>query len=240
MATNPLPSAPDDNVSEYDPQLDADDAALSSGNTRLGLIVGALFLAGMLTYALVPKQSGSALAAVTPSFMLEGASVTGAKDVAPVPPAEAPAATTADEPTRSKTTAAAAAAATAPAARPTAATSAMAPVAPAPVSVAAVAAAPAEVVAPIVEPVRASNVTMTGRILDENGKPLAGATVLLKGSGKGTGTDANGNFTLEAPAGDNTLQFGYGGYQDEEMHVRSGQPLNVTLTPNPGAKHRRK
>lgn len=245
MSTNPLPVTPTDSSSEYDPQLDAEDAALSSGNTRLGLIVGALFVAGLLSYALIPKQSGGgALAAVTPSFMLEGASVTGARQVAAVAPATAPAAAAldkADAPVRPKSTSVAVVSvAAAPVAHPAAAVASAATLAaPAPAATPAV---PVETVAPtqVVEPVRASSVTMTGRILDENGKPLAGATVLLKGSGKGTGTDANGNFTLEAPAGDNTLQFGYGGYQDEELRVRNGQPLNVTLTPTPGSKRRRK
>ncbi len=64
---------------------------------------------------------------------------------------------------------------------------------------------------------------------------MVGATVLLRGSGKGTSTDANGHYELEAPAGDNSLQFGYGGYNDEEVRTRNAQPLSGTLTPTPGA-----
>ncbi|UOR00051.1 carboxypeptidase-like regulatory domain-containing protein [Hymenobacter sp. 5317J-9] len=63
--------------------------------------------------------------------------------------------------------------------------------------------------------------------------------MLLRGSSKGTSTDANGNYTLEVPAGtDNTLIFGYGGYDDEEVRSRGNQPVNVTLTPR--AKSRRR
>ncbi len=88
------------------------------------------------------------------------------------------------------------------------------------------------------EPVAAAPTTRTqaGRVLDENGHPLIGATVMLRGSTKGTSTDANGNYSLEVPAGENTLLIGYGGYQDETAVSRDAQPLNVTLLPTPGSK----
>lgn len=81
---------------------------------------------------------------------------------------------------------------------------------------------------------------LSGRILDEDGRPMAGATVLLKGSRKGTGTDANGVYTLEVPAGENALVYGYGGYVDQEVRTRGSQPVNVTLLPAEGTKRRRK
>ena len=43
---------------------------------------------------------------------------------------------------------------------------------------------------------------VTGRVLDEKGNPVAGASVLLKGAKTGTKTDANGNFTITAKPGD--------------------------------------
>ncbi len=81
---------------------------------------------------------------------------------------------------------------------------------------------------------------LVGRVLDEYGKPLVGATVLLKGSSKGTSTDAAGNYTLEVPAGENTLLYGYGGYEDEVVRTHAGLTVNVTLTPRPDAPKRRR
>lgn len=106
--------------------------------------------------------------------------------------------------------------------------------APAPAEAPALAPAPA----PAPEPVPAAPVTRTqaGRVLDESGHPLIGATVMLRGSTKGTSTDANGNYSLEVPTGENTFVVGYGGYQDETAVSRDGQPLNVTLLPTPGSK----
>ncbi|QKG56612.1 carboxypeptidase-like regulatory domain-containing protein [Hymenobacter sp. BRD128] len=63
-----------------------------------------------------------------------------------------------------------------------------------------------------------------------------GATVMLRGSTKGTSTDANGSYTLEVPNGENTFVVGYGGYQDETATSHDGQPLNVTLLPSPNSK----
>jgi hypothetical protein len=76
-------------------------------------------------------------------------------------------------------------------------------------------------------------VAVRGRILDEEGKPLVGATVLQKGSQRGVSTNGNGEYMLFVPAGKTTLQYGYGGYTDEEVPVATttGHVHNVTLVP---------
>ncbi|HEX8425594.1 carboxypeptidase-like regulatory domain-containing protein [Hymenobacter sp.] len=91
-------------------------------------------------------------------------------------------------------------------------------------------------------------VTVRGRILDENGRPLIGATVIDKTSGRGVGTDAQGNYTLHLPAEQARaakLQFGYGGYTDDEVQLQGRYTQNMTLVPRTEAdspapkKHRR-
>ncbi|MVN75551.1 hypothetical protein GO988_04355 [Hymenobacter sp. HMF4947] len=82
--------------------------------------------------------------------------------------------------------------------------------------------------------------TQAGRVLDEAGQPLVGATIMLQGSTKGTSTDANGSYSLEVPSGENTFIFGYGGYEDEVVKCHDGQPLTVTLLPTPGKDKMRK
>ncbi|GAB2969504.1 hypothetical protein GCM10027048_45450 [Hymenobacter coalescens] len=75
-------------------------------------------------------------------------------------------------------------------------------------------------------------VSVRGRILDENGRPLIGATVLQKGTRTGVTTDAAGNYVLRVPANQHaTLQYAYGGYAEEELRVRAGATENVTLLP---------
>ncbi|WP_324680083.1 carboxypeptidase-like regulatory domain-containing protein [Hymenobacter sp. GOD-10R] len=83
--------------------------------------------------------------------------------------------------------------------------------------------------------------TVRGRILDEEGKPLVGATVLQKGSFYGVSTDAKGEYLLRVPANQPvTLQYGYGGYTDEEVQVKGGTTENMTLVPQVKAKHVKK
>ena len=51
--------------------------------------------------------------------------------------------------------------------------------------------------------------TITGTVLDENGSPLPGASVVEKGTINGTQTDFDGNFTLEISSDATTLEVSY-------------------------------
>lgn len=74
--------------------------------------------------------------------------------------------------------------------------------------------------------------SVRGRILDENGKPLVGATVIDKVSGHGVSTNASGNYILVVPASQApVLQYGYAGYSEEEVQVPVGSTYNTTLVP---------
>ncbi len=83
--------------------------------------------------------------------------------------------------------------------------------------------------------------TVRGKILDENGRPLAGATVLEKGTRRAVSTNAQGEYTLLVPAGrPTTLAYGYAGYQDDEARF-DGQALSsVVLVPRAKADAPRK
>ncbi|RZL06148.1 MAG: hypothetical protein EOO62_19470, partial [Hymenobacter sp.] len=82
------------------------------------------------------------------------------------------------------------------------------------------------------EAAMARTVLLHGRILNEKGLPLAGATVLQKGTAYGTSTDANGNYSLRVAAGSQaTLQYGYGGYTEQEVKAASVTPTAVVLQP---------
>jgi len=82
-------------------------------------------------------------------------------------------------------------------------------------------------------------VTVQGRILNEDGTPLIGATVLHSGSRAGVSTNAKGEYLLQVPEGTSTLKYGYGGYQDEELTVKgSTATADVTLLPKEQQKRR--
>ncbi|RPD48577.1 hypothetical protein DNI29_08155 [Hymenobacter sediminis] len=204
---------------------------LSSGNGRLAIIVGIIVAVVVLGYALLPTQATRRIAAAMPIMQLGEANVTGHR----TPEEAKAAAATEDE---------------VPTTAPVAAGKPAAPAAPTPASglnaEQPLVSTEAEPVA--IEPVPAAEVTevapatvaISGRVLDEEGQPLAGATVMLKGTRKATGTDANGNYTLEVPAGDNTLVYGYGGYEDQELKARNTQTHTVTLVPREEAPRRRR
>jgi iron complex outermembrane receptor protein len=69
---------------------------------------------------------------------------------------------------------------------------------------------------------------VTGKISQQGGQPLAGATILVKGTRIQTTSDAAGNFSINAPEGASTLIISYIGYADQEIRIGTG-PVNVTL-----------
>lgn len=78
--------------------------------------------------------------------------------------------------------------------------------------------------------------TVQGYIRDDQGRPLVGATVLVKGAQRGTSTDATGQYVLDVVAG-STLQFGYAGYTDQLRSATLGA-MNVVLQPNATTRQR--
>ena len=68
----------------------------------------------------------------------------------------------------------------------------------------------------------------------EDGQPVVGASVLIKGSTKGVVTDVDGKFTLaNLSPNDKTLVVTYLGMDSKEVAIdRSGKSLKITLRPN--------
>ncbi|NCB83343.1 MAG: SusC/RagA family TonB-linked outer membrane protein [Bacteroidia bacterium] len=69
---------------------------------------------------------------------------------------------------------------------------------------------------------------VTGSVTDENGEPIIGASVMVKGTGQGSITDSNGNFTLSTSSG-GILVVSYVGYETQEVPV-SANPRIVLRT----------
>lgn len=69
-----------------------------------------------------------------------------------------------------------------------------------------------------------------GTVVDDNGNPVIGASVKMKGSKMGGAiTDINGRFEIKAPIGA-TLSVSYVGYERTEVKVRHDKPLHIILT----------
>lgn len=75
----------------------------------------------------------------------------------------------------------------------------------------------------------AQNVTVRGKITKDDGQPLPGASVVVKGTTNGTTTDNQGNFLISAP-GDATLVISSIDFTSREIKVNNQSTLNVTLS----------
>ena len=72
-------------------------------------------------------------------------------------------------------------------------------------------------------------IIISGVVLDENGMPLQGASVLIKSSNKGTATDAAGEFKLQIPELGTSLIISYVGYETFQLKVVKNEKLKVSL-----------
>ena len=76
----------------------------------------------------------------------------------------------------------------------------------------------------------AQQFTYKGNVTDENGEPLIGVSVVMKGKAKvATITDLDGNFVLQATDRQATLVMTYVGMMQQEVHATAGQALHVTM-----------
>ena len=76
--------------------------------------------------------------------------------------------------------------------------------------------------------VMTAQTTVNGRVTDESGEGVIGASVMQKGTNNGAVTDYDGNFTISVPA-KSTLVISYIGYATQEVAVDGKTTIAVTL-----------
>lgn len=79
-------------------------------------------------------------------------------------------------------------------------------------------------------PLKAQN-TISGKVVDDKNQALPGVNILIKGTMKGTITDPDGNYSLEALPGD-TLIFSMVSMKTREIPVSGKSIIDVQLKPN--------
>ncbi|SFC54856.1 TonB-linked outer membrane protein, SusC/RagA family [Zunongwangia mangrovi] len=70
--------------------------------------------------------------------------------------------------------------------------------------------------------------TITGTVTDDDGLPLPGVTVLVKGTNNGTQTDFDGNYSISAQSG-SVLVYSFVGMTTQEFTVTESSTIDVTL-----------
>lgn len=72
---------------------------------------------------------------------------------------------------------------------------------------------------------------VTGNVTDESNLPMIGVVVRVSGVAGGSITDIDGNYSIDVPAGKNTLEFSYTGYKPQKVSV-TGTKMNIKMEPD--------
>lgn len=74
--------------------------------------------------------------------------------------------------------------------------------------------------------------TLSGKVTDQHGAPLALATIAIENSSSGTYTDDNGRYSLKVSPGKRTLVISLVGYQTVKKHpgYSAGQSTQLHIT----------
>lgn len=67
-----------------------------------------------------------------------------------------------------------------------------------------------------------------GRVVDENGEPLPGVSLVIPGTTRGVITDLDGTFSIEVPAG-SKLEVSFIGMETKVITVNDSKPMEITL-----------
>src|SRR5258708_8285661 len=73
------------------------------------------------------------------------------------------------------------------------------------------------------------NKTITGRVTDETGKPVPGASIIIKGSRTGTSSGPDGSFSISLPPKSRTLVVSAIGWITREIEVGEESSVTVAL-----------
>jgi hypothetical protein len=72
-------------------------------------------------------------------------------------------------------------------------------------------------------------IAVRGRVVDENGKPVSAASIVVAGGHTATVSNEDGFFTIKVPESARQITVSHLGYQSETVHVQSGKALRVKL-----------
>lgn len=70
---------------------------------------------------------------------------------------------------------------------------------------------------------------VNGNVIDTDGEPIIGASVLVTGTTSGTVTDIDGNYSLNVPPGSSSLSISYIGYKTMTVPLDGRSTINVTI-----------
>jgi TonB-linked SusC/RagA family outer membrane protein len=78
----------------------------------------------------------------------------------------------------------------------------------------------------------AQSIPISGTITDNNGEPLVGVSITIKGTSQGTISDLDGMYSISVPNSKSELVFSYIGYSTQTITVGNQKVINVPLKEN--------
>lgn len=75
---------------------------------------------------------------------------------------------------------------------------------------------------------------LQGTVYDENGEPVIGASVMVKGTSIGTATNLEGDFVLNVPS-KGILVVSYVGYKSQEIVLKGQRKIDIHLEVDAGS-----
>lgn len=74
-----------------------------------------------------------------------------------------------------------------------------------------------------------ADISISGKITDENNQGLPGAGILVEGTGNGTVTDLEGNYKLDVPSSETVLVISFVGYKTQEITVGARTTIDISM-----------
>ena len=85
-----------------------------------------------------------------------------------------------------------------------------------------------------IEPANQQSRKIEGQVTDENGLPLSGISIHLKGTTTGTSTGEDGHYTMEVPSLSGVLVFSAVGFKQQEIPIQGKTSIHTTLASTRG------
>ncbi|MCY7358164.1 MAG: SusC/RagA family TonB-linked outer membrane protein [Rudanella sp.] len=82
------------------------------------------------------------------------------------------------------------------------------------------------------QPQEVADETVTGRVTSETGEGLPGVSVVVKGTNRGTTTDATGSYRIAVPNTETVLVFSFVGYLSQEITIGKRNTVSISLQPD--------
>lgn len=82
---------------------------------------------------------------------------------------------------------------------------------------------------PVTPPAPPADITISGRVTNDANEPLPGVSIGIKGTGRGTTSDASGNFVLHVRSENDTLLFTFIGFAPKEVVVGNRTRIDIKL-----------